>query len=84
MTLVDGTVIEGESYDDIIHHLGLESVFEEIHDTPLTAFNPDDRGVLPVTVLTETLTAAPDRYYFDAPATGSEPRFRVIELHDLP
>ena len=80
MTLKDCTVVEAETYDELLQALSLQHTFETVHGTSLEAFDTDTVGVLPVTVVLETLDAAEEDYWFDAPRTGSEPRFRVVEL----
>lgn len=80
MTLRTSTVTEGETLTEIITALGLETTFEAMTGTDISEYNTQTTEELPVTVLTETLSAADREYYFDAPDTGRDSRFRVITL----
>jgi hypothetical protein len=82
MTLRNCSVTEAETYDQLIRVLGLDSVFADLHGSPVDDFDETESDQLPVSLVTETLAVAPGEYWYDAPATGSDPRYRVIEIHE--
>lgn len=80
MVLKSCRVIEAESYDQVIRELSLEPVFEAEIGTSLASFTVTEDTALPVTVVQETLDAAPGTYWYDPVATGNAPRYRIVEI----
>lgn len=83
MTFATATIIEAETLTEVVEQLALEQQLERETglEYPVTDNEVyENTGALPVTVLEEVLAAADGTYYYDAPRTGGDPRYRVFEF----